>query len=298
MVVGTEQLELERSAWTADGTGLSGGADDPGPCVITVGNQKGGTGKSTITVHLAAALLKFGYSVGTFDLDGGQGTLSRYLSNREAFVDKSGQNIPMPRHRRLRPSKVDNRADAQAEEQAAFAAAVDAMAGVDFLVIDTAPGDSFLSHLGHLAADTLITPINDSFLDLDVLAEIDVEGREVLRPSSYSRMVMGTDDLREKKGRPPVDWIVVRNRLTHIDARNKREVQVLLMQLAQRFGFAFASGFGERVIFRELFRKGLTLMDLPEEPAGKRSTSSIRTAHDEMRTLLRAIGIVQMAGSG
>ena len=66
--------------------------------VIVVGCEKGGSGKSTTSMHLTVALLRLGFAVGTVDLDGRQWTLTRYLSNRAATMQRDGTRLPMPRH--------------------------------------------------------------------------------------------------------------------------------------------------------------------------------------------------------
>jgi chromosome partitioning protein len=149
--------------------------------------------------------------------------------------------------------------------------------------------------LAHENADTLITPINDSFLDIDVLAQIDRRRREVLAPSTYSQMVWEQNNRRVLAGRPPIDWVVMRNRLSHIEARNKREIADLLIQLARRIGFRLAPGFGERVVFRELFLQGLTLLDLPEEAPGLAPNPSHLAGRAEIRALLQTIGLSETA---
>jgi len=155
------------------------------------------------------------------------------------------------------------------------------------VVIDTPGSDSFLSRLGHASADVLITPLNDSYLDLDLLARIDVQGRQVLGPSLYSQMVWEQRQQRALAGLAPMEWVVMRNRLSHIDARNKRDIGRLLELLGTRIGFRLAPGFGERVIFRELFPKGLTLLDLSDVSM----TLSHVAARQELRALLHAIAL-------
>lgn len=137
----------------------------------------------------------------------------------------------------------------------------------------------------------MITPLNDSFLDIDVLAQVDHEKRAVLAPSIYCQMVWEFHNRRVVRGRPPMDWIVMRNRLTHIDARNKRDITRLLEQLADRMGFRLAPGFGERVVFRELFPMGLTLLDLPRNGPDGRVNNSHLAARNEVRDLLEVIGL-------
>ena len=261
------------------------------PHIIVLGNEKGGSGKSTTAMHLTVSLLKRGFSVGCIDLDARQGTMSRQIENRRGYAESSGSPLELPALHRVHGSAADVRGVANAEERAALDAALGALADRDYIVIDTPGSDSYLSRLGHASADTLITPLNDSFLDLDVLARIDVQGRTVLGPSTYSQMVWEQRQTRAKAGLKPIDWIVMRNRLGHVDARNKREIAALLDLLAKRIHFRIAPGFGERVIFRELFPKGLTLLDLRDNQPGIRLSLSHIAARQEVRALLQAIGL-------
>ena len=262
-----------------------------GPRIIVLGNEKGGSGKSTVAAHLIVALLKRGFSVGSIDLDARQGTLSRLLENRADYAKRKGLDLELPEHRRLYRSESSARGAAEWEEKRAFEQAVAELADRDYIVMDTPGSDSFLSRAGHACAEVLITPMNDSFLDLDLLARIDPEGRQILGPSLYSQMVWEQRQQRAAMGLAPMDWIVMRNRLSHIDARNKREIGRLLALLSPRIGFRLAPGFGERVIFRELFPKGLTLLDLLDDDPEFQLSMSHVAARQEVRALLRAIDL-------
>jgi len=261
------------------------------PHILVLGNEKGGSGKSTTGMHLIVALLKRGYRVGSIDLDARQGSLSRLIENRMAYAERSGRPLELPSHRRVFRSEAEVRSAARYEERQAVDEALDALAGCHYIVIDTPGSDSYLSRLGHTCADTLITPLNDSFLDLDLLARIDHEGKRVLAPSLYSEMVWEQRQQRAIAKFAPIDWVVMRNRLSHIDARNKREIGYLLEQLGKRIGFRLAPGFGERVIFRELFPTGLTLLDLRDGELGVPLNMSHVAARQEVRALLQAIGL-------
>jgi chromosome partitioning protein len=246
-----------------------------------LGNEKGGSGKSTTAVHLIVALLKRGFTVGSIDLDARQGTLSRLLENRADYAKRSGLPLELPEHRRIYRSEADARGAAEWEEKRALESAVAELAGRDYIVMDTPGSDSFLSRAGHACAEILITPMNDSFLDLDLLARIDTEGRQILGPSLYSQMVWEQRQRRAVAGLPPMDWIVMRNRLSHIDARNKREIGRLLELLSERI---------------ELFPKGLTLLDLREGEGAVPLSMSHVAARQEVRSLLRAIGLPEGPG--
>ena len=261
-----------------------------GPRIILLSSEKGGTGKSTTAMHLIVALMKFGYTVGAIDLDARQATLSHYLENRRAFAKRTGQGLTLPLYRRVEGSTATAQAAKDLDDRKRLAGTFGAMAHCDFIVIDTPGSDTFLARLAHLHADVVVTPLNDSFLDVDVLAEVDLENREVLAPGIYTKLIRRQNAHRAGLGRPPLRWIVVRNRLTHINDRNKIEVAELLAQLAKHFNFQLTPGFGERVIFRELFREGRTLLDAPEEAAAESATSSHLSAYWEILTLLDAIG--------
>ncbi len=263
------------------------------PYIIVVGNEKGGTGKSTTAMHLIVALLQMGYRVGSIDLDARQSTLTRYLANRQAYAEASGHALQTPTHRHVARIAAKTKAEAETQERAKLRQAFQDLMDCNFVVVDTPGSDTYLSHLAHENADTLVTPLNDSFLDIDMLARIDRERREVSAPSPYSQMVWENNNRRVMAGRPPVDWIVMRNRLTHIEARNKREIAGLMDQLAHRIGFRVAPGFGERVIFRELFLKGLTVLDYSHDNPDLQANPSHDAARGEIRNLLEAIGLVQ-----
>ncbi len=258
--------------------------------VVVLGNEKGGSGKSTATMHIIVGLLRDGYRVGAIDLDARQGTLSRYLEARAAFAEARGIALPLPERASIPRSEADSRAEAEADERERFDAAMRELSRRnDIVVIDCPGADTHLSRLGHAHADTLITPINDSFVDFTMLATVDPDNHEVVRPSIYSEMVWQARKARFSRDRGRVDWIVMRNRLGAAEARNKRDVGATLEVLAKRIGFRTVRGFGERVIFRELYLQGLTLMDVREAGLGISLGMSHVAARAEVRTLIGAI---------
>ena len=262
--------------------------------IVVIGNQKGGSGKSTTAMHLIVSLLNQGYSVGSVDLDDPQATLSRYLENRRNFMGSADMILSMPEHHTLARSIYDNRALARGDELSRLDSCIQGLAATnDFIVIDTPGSDSHLSQVGHSYADTLVTPMNDSFIDLDLLAKVDPETHEVIRPSGYAEMVWEQKKARAIRDGGQVDWIVMRNRLSTIGSRNTRAMEEVLTALSKRIGFRIAPGFGERVIFRELFLKGLTLLDLRNPESGIRMNMSHVAARQEVRALLTTIGLDQ-----
>ena len=262
--------------------------------IVVVGNEKGGSGKSTTTVHLIAGLLHAGFRVGCIDLDVGQETLSRFLENRRHAREAGDTALKMPEAATLSISTQDSIAAANADNQAAVDAAVARLnATNDFIVIDTPGSANALSRYGHSLADTLITPLNDSFVDLDLLAAINPDTLDVVRPSRYAEMVWEQKKARAIRDGGSIDWVVMRNRLGSLESRNNRAVEAAIGSLARRIGFRIAQGFRERVIFRELFLKGLTLLDLKSSRSAGRLNMSHVAARQEVRMLLRAIGLVE-----
>ncbi len=260
------------------------------PNVIVLGNEKGGSGKSTTAIHIIVSLLRDGYRVGAMDLDARQGTLANTLSARRQFVEAKEISLPLPGFFSVHRSAYDNRLDAERDEQARFDAAFAELAqNSDIIVIDCPGADTFLSRYGHAHADTLITPINDSFVDFSMLAKVDPENHDIVQPSIYAEMVWEARKNRFAMDRGKIDWIVMRNRLAASEARNKRDVGSTLEMLAKRIGFRTLKGFGERVIFRELYLQGLTLMDVREANIGIAMGLSHVAARAEVRSLVSAI---------
>ena len=139
-------------------------------------------------------------------------------------------------------------------------------------------------------ADTLITPLNDSFVDFDVLGTVDPATFAVTGTSHFSEMVREARRQRRTVDHATTDWIVVRNRLSMLGSRNKRLVGEGLQELSLRLGFRAVDGFAERVIFREFFPRGLTALDdLTETTLGTRPSLSHVTARQEVEALITSL---------
>ena len=263
-----------------------------GPYIFVVGNEKGGAGKTTCSMHLITGLLEKGLKVASLDTDCRQHSLTRYLQNREAYNAKNADKpVPMPRHFLLKEGVAQNIPEREKEEKILFEKMLqDARNGSDVLVIDTPGSHSFLSCLAHSYADTVVTPINDSFVDMDVMAKIDSESK-IIAPSIYSQMIWTQKMERAKRDGKSIEWVVMRNRLSNLDAVNKRNVSNVLNDLAKRISFKVVPGFSERVIFKELFLQGLTLLDLTKANFGKPFNMSHVAARMELREFMNSLGI-------
>lgn len=265
--------------------------------VIAIGNEKGGAGKSTVSIHLSVALLCIGRKVGVIDLDVRQRSLTRYLENRTRWMQNTGAKLPMPEIVRVEASQDRDLDKAEAEESQRFLTSLARLKReCDFIIIDAPGGDTFLSRLAHMQADTLITPLNDSFVDFDLLGDVNPQTLDVLRPSFYSEMVWTCRKKKAQTSRRPIDWVVMRNRMSPLAARNKERVGGALENLSKRIGFRLAPGLSERVIYRELFPAGLTLLDLTESASNVAFTMSHKAARQELRDLVIVLQLPELAG--
>ena len=250
------------------------------PHFLVFANEKGGTGKSTTAVHSAVALAAQGRKVAALDLDTRQRTLGRYLDNRTATMRRLGVDLPMPSYDTFDPARDE--IESKLEEIAH---------GAEIVVVDTPGRDDPFARAAMVRADTLVTPINDSFVDLDLIGEVDSETYRVKRPSFYAELVWNSRTQRAKTHGSSVDWVILRNRLQHVEARNMRRVGEALTELARRVGFRVIPGLHERVIYRELFPKGLTLLDLQQiGDAGQVGIAHI-AARQELREMIACFAL-------
>lgn len=259
--------------------------------VIVCGNEKGGSGKTTTIMHLTVALLNAGYRVATIDLDNRQQSFSRYIDNRELFSKRSNYKLSLPDHHIIKRDYSDYISDQENNELTSFLEVItNVQAKNDFILIDTPGYDGYLMRMAHSMADTLITPMNDSYVDFDVLGQIDPDTGKIDQLSHYARTVREARRQRRIADGGLLDWIVVRNRLTQINSRNKESMHNSLNNLSMQLGCRLAEGISERVIFRELFPKGLTALDnLETILPNRRGHSSHLTARQEVRNLITTL---------
>ena len=265
--------------------------------IIVLGNEKGGSGKSTTAMHLIVALAKTGNKVASMDLDLRQRTLSRYLENRENYGKRHKISLPSAYQIFLKESQKDSKMEALRKEEKDFS---DILFNLDqkfdYVIIDCPGNHTNYSQMAHAVADLLITPINDSLIDFDLLAKIDPKTGRVLGPSVYSEMVWSARQARAQSERPPIEWVIVRNRMSQVYSRNKKRVNTALVDLSKRIGFKLSSGFSDRVVFKELFLSGLTLLDLNDAESWELTLSNI-AAKQELRELLSFLKFYESANS-
>ena len=259
--------------------------------VIVVGNEKGGAGKSTIAIHVATALLHGGAKVATLDLDVRQQSMGHFFAHRRAWLDANGAGAPMPIEFQL-PAELAKAADADALAQfeEAFGRAAEQ---ADFVLIDTPGSDTAIGRAAHGLADLIVTPMNDSFVDFDMLGVVDPVSLELKRPSLYSETVWNSRKARAVASGKSIDWVVLRNRLAPTEARNRKRLEERMNKLAKRDGFRVGPGLRDRDIYRELFPFGLTVADLSNEVRPVAVSLAHVAARQEMRNLMKAMGLEQ-----
>mgnify|MGYP000371466370 FL=1 len=261
--------------------------------IIVVGNEKGGSGKSTTAMHIIVSLMKKNFNVSVIDLDSRQKSLARYLENRLNYSDKNDIHLSIPDVYILSRSMEGDIDNMMFEDTKNFTELVDELhKDSDFILIDCPGSDSNLARLAHSVADTLITPINDSFVDLDLLATVNPDTYKIEKLSLYSEMVWDARKHRAMTDRGTIDWIVMRNRTSSLDALNKRRVNEALKELQKRVSFRYIQGLGERVVYRELFPRGLTLVDARDTDE-KISMSHI-AARQEIRRLMTDLNLPEI----
>jgi len=255
---------------------------------ITFANEKGGTGKSTTAVHVAVALAYSGKRVVAFDLDHRQRTMDRYFENRAGTAEKRGIDLPTAE------CHVVGDCDAEAFE----ALVAEKAAGADFILVDTPGRDDPLARHSAGQADTLVTPMNDSFVDFDLIGQVEGDSFKVRKLSFYAELIwearIQRGRMQIEENRPPMDWVVVRNRSGYTEARNMARLEKALGEMAKRVGFRVAKGLSERVVYRELFPSGLTLLD--KGHLGDLGTSHL-VARQELRGLVANLRLPGLAGS-
>src|SRR4029450_10855344 len=245
---------------------------------VVFANETGGTGKSTTAVHAAVALAASGHRVAALDIDSRQRTLTRYLENRAPQIRRLEASLYQPAFEVL-----------EDHSEAGLEAAIGRLSDqADVIVVDTPGRDDPVARSAILRADTLVTPMNDSFVDLDLIGQVHPDNYKITKPSFYAALIWNSRTQRAKTTGKSVDWVVLRNRLQHIDSHNLRRVGAALDELARRVGFRVIPGLGERVIYRELFPKGLTLLDLAE--LGEVAIAHI-TARQELREMIAGLEI-------
>lgn len=261
--------------------------------VIVLGNEKGGSGKSTTAFHLAIYLLYEGFRVATIDADSRQQTFTAYVRNRRNWARGHNLDLPHSTHFHLPQTRSDSAKENSRLEFEMFRQAVTEVEGeADFLIVDTPGFDTHLTRIAHSLADTLVTPLNDSLIDLDVIARIDPENGAVQGLSHYTKLVQRSRRERLAIDGKTIDWILVRNRISMLNSRNMRLVQAGLEAISERVGCRVADGIAERVIFRSLFPIGMTVFDpLTEELMGGMPTMSHVTARQEYRNLVEALNL-------
>jgi chromosome partitioning protein len=265
---------------------------------MAVGKDLCGAGKSTIAIHIATALLHGGARIAVLDLDLRQQTLGHFFANRRTWLAANSAEAPMPIEHPI-SAAGDALAKAGPEEQLArFEAAFDEVAGLaEFVLIDTPGSDTAISRAAHRRADLIVTPMNDSFVDFDMLGVVDPVTLDLRRHSLYAETVWESRKERATNERKQIDWVVLRNRLAPAEARNRRRLDARVQALSKKVGFRVGPGLRDRVIYRELFPFGLTVADLSPTIRPVQMGLQHVAARQELRALMTALGFSGLDGS-
>lgn len=251
--------------------------------IIVISNEKGGTGKSTLSMHLAIDLMQEGFKVACIDLDGRQGTLTKYIENRKKFCQHHQINLAIPTIYTYAPeenfSQIKNSRQQVSDKINELAQIYDA------IIIDTPGSKNYLFDEAHFHADTLITPISDSLIDLNAIADIDLDSKTIGKPGHYASFVWEVKKQLAAKGHAYLNWIVVGNKTSNYNSKNKNIVFEYLEKLGKLFGFRFTPGLKDRIIYKELFLMGLTVLDMQHPDLRMKMTMSHLAAKREVKSV-------------
>ena len=258
--------------------------------IIVFGNEKGGSGKSTTTMHVMTYLLQKNHTVGVIDLDLRQKSILRFLENREAYSKENETNLLLPEKVFIEGSTNDSKHLAYQEEEVILNSQIEELKSkrCNYILIDCPGSNTNFSIFAHQIADLIITPMNDSLVDFDLLGRLDTRSRKIKYASIYSEMVWEVRKHRMRLDLPSTKWVVLRNRMNHLNSKNKQQLDSSLSELSKRVGFKIVPGFAERTIFRELFVSGLTLLDVSLVKDWKFTLSHI-AARNEIRGLMKSL---------
>lgn len=267
-------------------------SNSPSAHIIVFGNEKGGTGKSTTAMHVVVSLMKAGATVAVVDLDSRQKSLRRYVENREGYQGRHDEELLIPESHVVPPSLLDTTIEQVEDEKQRLGSLLkDLSLRCDFIVVDCPGNDTNLSRLAHTITDTLVTPINDSFVDLDLLGEVNDSDYSVKKLSHYSEMVWESRKQRTLYGKKALDWVVMRNRISTLSTKNMHRVHNAIEELQKKVAFRYVAGLSERVVYKELFPKGLTLVDISALKAEEKTNMSHIAARFEIKQLVESLNL-------
>ena len=212
--------------------------------IFVVANQKGGVGKTSVAVNLAASLAHYGRRVLLADLDPQgnattgsgvdktacertiYGVLLGEHSMRDAIVPAEGGYDVLPANRELAGAEVELIGIERREYRLRDALA-DAAKDYDFVIIDCPPALNTLTVNGFTAADAVIIPMQCEYYALEGLSDlvgtlrkvkqnlnpaIEIEAlvRTMYDPRS-TLTVQVSDELKRHYGAKVFDTVIPRN---------------------------------------------------------------------------------------
>lgn len=242
------------------------------PHLIVFANEKGGVGKSTLAFHTCIGLCNTGEKVAVLDLDWRQQSLAGALASREATARSLEIDLPSPHY-----TVLENQSGSMFTQEISRIGT-----GSRFVIIDLAGQDSTMARYAIALADTLVTPINNSLVDIDALAKFDPVNMRVKEPNRFARLVESLRHERQLCGMPSIDWVIVKNRLRSAEKKQRQFFDQALTDLSRTLRFRVACGLSERVAYRELYLFGLTHLDLKHISRLTRRNSRIEEEVSEL----------------
>lgn len=224
--------------------------------IILFANEKGGVGKTTLVFNTAIDLCNRGYRVLAIDLDFRQRSLARAIENRMASNRCLGLDLPVPKVCVLQqpsgPMLVQELNRLGSDR--------------DVILIDAPGHDSPVARRAMALAQTIVTPINPSFFDLDVLGHFDPVSLKFRKPGPFAQAILDIRAEQMRRNLLPARWIIAKNRIRGAERSHNKRIEPMLAQLSDQLGLTIAEGLTERVAYRSLLQYGFTISDIKRVP--------------------------------
>ena len=231
------------------------------PKILLFANEKGGSGKTTCAIHLIIALLHLGKTAASIDLDERQQSLTRYIENRQKTSDTQEIPLLLSEHFQIANESTLSNTNCIEIFEKKFDQLLQKLSNYDFIIIDIPGNNTKINRLLHYYADIVITPINSSFIDVDLIGKVNADDLSLISHGVYGNLFLEERDRTFKKKNKKPEWIVVHNRYSAYESLHKRNIDFALRCMSKKMDFKLIPGFRDRLIFKELFLKGLTLLD-------------------------------------